>query len=138
MENQVGQEEMYEEVTKNILVRVTPEYLPDRSDPSNSVYSFVYFVTLENKGEETVQLVNRHWNVISAGKKIADVKGEGVVGVQPVLQPGESFEYNSGTMISDPVGSMLGTYTFLTSSRNFFDVQIPEFHLIFVESDIVH
>ena len=121
---------VFSHITRGIKVSVVPAYHEDQSDPSRSLYIFTYTVTLENVGEEVCQLINRHWIVYSAGKQCADVKGEGVVGDQPILLPGEVYRYTSGTSISDPVGAMCGTYTFQTDKSEFFDVKIPKFELM--------
>lgn len=134
----ISQSEKYSKVTHNILVTVTPEFLPEKSSPSDGVYAYSYDVTLENLGVKNVQLVNRHWVVMSGGKQIADVKGEGVIGEKPLLQPSETYFYSSWTLIRDDVGAMLGTYTFVDEDGNFFDVAIPEFHLIYAEHAYVH
>ncbi len=116
--------------TRGIKVSVIPAYHEDQSDPERSLYIFTYTVSIENIGEKVAQLINRHWIVYSADKQCADVKGEGVVGDQPVLLPGEVYRYTSGTSINDPVGTMWGSYTFQSETGEFFDVQIPRFELV--------
>lgn len=116
--------------TRGIKVSVIPAYHEDQSDPEGSLYIFTYTVSIENLGEEVAQLINRHWIVYSADRQCADVKGEGVVGDQPVLLPGEVYRYTSGTSINDPVGTMWGSYTFQSENGEFFDVQIPRFELV--------
>lgn len=130
--------EVYSEKTGEILVEVFPEFLERESDLEQSVYAYAYTVRIRNFGSEAVKLINRHWIVISGGRQIADVKGEGVVGQQPLLQTGEDYEYTSGTVIVDPVGSMHGTYTFQTESGQFMDVSIPSFNLFYMPSDAIH
>lgn len=125
-------------VTHGIEVCVRPTYLPDQSEPEKSLFAFSYRVRIVNTSDTTAQLLNRHWKVLSAGKQIADVKGEGVIGEQPVLQPGEAFEYESWTVINDPVGSMLGSYTFVDENGEFLDVAIPEFSLFHLDNISVH
>ena len=124
--------------TNGIIVSALPTYLPERSEPENAVFAHSYRIQIENSGAVTAQLINRHWRVVSGGKQIADVKGEGVIGEQPVLQPGETFEYESWTVVKDPIGSMVGTYTFVTEKGDFFDVEIPEFPLIHIDDMTVH
>ena len=85
-----------------------------------------------------MQLINRHWKVFSAGIQIADVKGEGVVGKQPVLKPGEEFEYSSWTVIKDSYGEMKGDYTFYTEDGKFIDITVPSFSLIYVNEKNLH
>ena len=120
----------YSETTNGIKVSVFPEYLDDQSDPFNSIFSFSYTVWIENQGTESVQLLGRHWHVCSGGEDFTEVKGEGVVGEQPIIRPGELFNYSSGASIKDPVGSMHGSYTLVDPSGELFEVEIPEFDLI--------
>lgn len=128
-------QERYSETTRDITVTVSPAYLEERSDPEQGLYSYSYTVWLENAGADTVQLINRHWVVISGGRQIADVKGEGVVGQQPVLQPGDLYEYTSWTAVKDPVGAMYGAFTFYSESGEFFDVPVPKFNLIYIDEN---
>ncbi len=128
----------YSLVTKDVRVSVQPSYLPERSDPENDVYVFAYEVSIENLSPETIQLLNRHWIVMSAGHQYADVKGDGVVGEQPILEQGAVFTYASFTVIADPIGTMLGSYTFRSEAGLFFDVAIPEFDLVYFDSSVVH
>lgn len=136
--NRIEIENSYAQVTRDIKVSVVPSYLAEQSDPTSNIYAFNYKVTLENFGLEAAQLVNRHWKVFSGGKQIADVKGEGVVGEQPILAPGANYTYSSGTVINSTHGSMLGTYTFISEQKEFFDVEIPEFHLIYFANETLH
>ena len=119
------------ETTNSIRVTVAPEYLEEHSEPTKNNYAFAYTVTIENLGELTVQLLRRHWLVNSGGAEYMQVKGDGVVGEQPVLEAGDGFRYSSGTVIKDPVGSMAGAYTFRTDDGALFEVKIPRFDLIF-------
>ncbi|RMG41626.1 MAG: Co2+/Mg2+ efflux protein ApaG [Candidatus Dadabacteria bacterium] len=128
----------YVQKTRDISVSVTPQFIESESDPLENVYVFAYHVVLENTGDQTVQLLNRHWIVMSGGIQIADVKGEGVIGEQPVLEPGDTHQYTSWTVIRDPFGSMYGTYTFRSARGEFFDVKIPRFNLIHIDSSTVH
>ena len=124
-------EAIYSEVTENIRVSVVSEPIIVNSDPLRNVFAFSYTVTIENIGRETAQLLERHWIIKSNGTQIAEVVGPGVVGEQPVLEPGSSFQYASGAVIQDPIGSMEGAYTFRAESGRFFNVLIPRFELLF-------
>ena len=119
----------FSETTQNITVSVVPSPIMEESDPTEGRYSFAYTVSIENKSDATVQLMERHWIIESADEQINEVVGPGVVGVQPVLQPGNHFEYTSSAVIRDPIGSMKGTYVFRRSTGGFFVVQIPRFKL---------
>lgn len=130
--------ESYSQTTAQVRVTVFPEFLPDRSEINRGIYAHAYRVVIENIGTDTIQLLNRHWKVTSGGRQIADVKGEGVIGEQPVLQGGESFEYQSWTIVKDAVGAMLGSYTFVSERGDFFDVVVPEFPLIYLDRLTVH
>lgn len=110
-------------------VSVVAQFLPDQSDPASGVYTFAYFVTIKNVGNIAAQLIGRHWVIEDAKGNHQEVKGLGVVGQQPLLQPGESFTYNSGTQIESPVGSMHGTYLCVAEDTTVFEAQIPVFSL---------
>ena len=120
---------MYEATTRAIKVTVRPQYRPDQSDPSQSQFAWAYHVRLENTGSETVQLRSRHWKIRDGNGRLQEVKGPGVVGQTPVLRPGESFEYSSGTPLSTPSGIMSGTYQMVNESGEQFDIEIPAFSL---------
>lgn len=122
----------------NFIVSVKTQAVEAESDINNNIYAFTYSITINNKSNITARLINRHWMVFSGNLQIADVKGEGVVGQQPVLRPSDSFEYSSWTVIKEPIGSMKGTFTFLSSDGDFFDIKIPEFPLIFKDRLTVH
>jgi ApaG protein len=122
----------------DINTKVTVKYLHDRSSPERSVFAYVYFVEIINNSDKTIQLINRHWKVFSAGKQIADVKGEGVVGEQPIIPPNKYFSYNSWTVISDTSGYMQGTFTFKDQANQFFDIEVPRFELIHFPEDVIH
>ncbi|MEZ4752823.1 MAG: Co2+/Mg2+ efflux protein ApaG [Bdellovibrionota bacterium] len=128
--NELRPDEGYVNISNHIRITVVPGYLPEHSDPNQELYAFSYTVTLENLGSDTVQLINRHWIVNSGGVQYADVKGEGVVGFQPVLEPGDTFQYGSGSTINNPQGAMYGIYTFQNERGEFFDAEIPRFDLI--------
>ena len=116
-----------EAVTKNIRVHVDTEYAPDRSDPSRNQWFFLYTIRVTNEGRQTVQLISRHWIITDAMGQTEEVKGKGVVGKQPVLEPGESFEYTSGCELKTPFGSMRGTYQMVADNQESFDAEIPSF-----------
>jgi ApaG protein len=120
---------MYSETTRSINVTVKPFYLEDQSAPDEDRYVWAYHVRIENRGSETVQLRNRHWKITDGRGKMLEVRGPGVVGEQPVLKPGESFEYTSGTPLPTPSGIMVGSYEMETPSGENFWVQIPAFSL---------
>lgn len=120
---------MYEAVTKSIKVAVEPLYLEDESDPSRHHYFWAYRVEIENQGKDTVQLRDRFWKISDQNGKIEEVSGPGVVGEQPILQPGEMFEYTSGCPLSTPSGIMMGRYTMVSEEGAPFDVEIPAFSL---------
>ncbi len=121
----------YQEITDSISVSVHPVPMEEECRPSENVYVFAYTVTIQNHSPDTVQLLERHWIIESAGEQIGEVTGPGVVGVQPVLKSGETFEYTSSTVIRDPIGSMYGTYIFTRESGGAFVAQIPKFNLVY-------
>lgn len=112
-----------------IEVRVQPRYLPDQSSPINEVYGFAYTITVLNTGGEPAQLISRHWIILDADGHKEEVRGLGVVGHQPMLQPGEAFEYTSGCRLRTPTGSMQGSYRFVDEEGGAFDVPIALFAL---------
>lgn len=120
---------MYQEMTRQICVAVEPIFLPDESSHENGHYMWAYRVRIENRGEEVVQLVSRHWKITNAHGEVTEVRGRGVVGAQPWLKPGESFDYTSGTPLSTPFGTMGGEYQMTTSEGEEFEVVIPTFKL---------
>ena len=115
--------------TRGIAVRVEPTYLESRSSPDGLQYFWAYRVMIKNQGWETVQLLSRHWMITNARGELTEVKGAGVVGEQPVLKPGESFEYTSGAPLNTPSGMMGGAYQMQTDSGERFDIEIPTFSL---------
>lgn len=119
----------YEEVTQAIRVTVQPFYLNDQSSPDDNHFVWAYHVKIDNQGAETVQLLTRHWRITDAAGNVQEVKGDGVVGEQPVLSPGEAFEYTSGTPLPTPSGIMVGTYQMISESGSRFDIRIPAFSL---------
>ena len=122
-------ESAYEKVTRNISVSVRPFYLEEQSSPDEDRFVWAYRVNIENRGQETVQLLRRHWRITDKLGRLQEVKGPGVVGEQPVLKPGESFEYTSGCPLGTPSGIMAGTYQMATTSGEEFDIEIPAFSL---------
>jgi ApaG protein len=119
----------YRTVTRQIEVRVTPRFMPDRSSPENGYYFWAYAITLTNLGRETVQLKTRHWRITDAQGRLQEVRGAGVVGEEPVLKPGEKFEYTSGVPLPTPSGFMTGSYGMVSASGEQFDIDIPAFSL---------
>lgn len=120
---------MYSSTTESITVTVKPVYLEDQSEPENGHYVWAYTVRIENKGAGTIQLQTRYWRVTDALGRTQEVRGKGVVGEQPILTPGDSFEYTSGTPLDTPSGIMVGTYQMTTEAGDSFDVEIPAFSL---------
>ncbi|MBI1872508.1 MAG: Co2+/Mg2+ efflux protein ApaG [Acidobacteria bacterium] len=118
-----------EAVTRGIRIRVKAEYAPDRSQPLKNQWFFLYTIQISNEGAETVQLVSRHWIITDAMGHVDEVRGAGVVGKQPVLSPGQSFQYTSGCPLATPFGSMHGTYQMITQAGEMFDVDIASFTL---------
>jgi len=113
----------------HISVSVNTAYLAEQSDPASERYVFAYTVTIANTGTVAAQLISRHWIITDAENVIQEVKGLGVVGEQPLLRPGESFEYTSGTAMATPVGTMKGSYQMVAEDGNKFDAEIPQFTL---------
>jgi len=120
---------MNTEKEHNITVEVVTDYIEGQSEPDNERYVFSYTITIRNEGGEAAQLLSRHWLITDANGNVQEVKGEGVVGEQPHLKPGEGFQYTSGAMITTPVGSMQGTYQMVTDQGDEFDTEIPAFTL---------
>ena len=120
---------MTERKTYQITVAPKATYIEDQSDPSKNQYAFAYTITINNTGNVPAQLVSRHWIITDANGKVLEVKGLGVVGQQPLLKPGESFEYTSGTHLETAVGTMHGTYQMIAEDGQHFDAPIPSFTL---------
>ena len=120
---------MYQATTQKIEVSVEPFYLEDQSEPDEGHFVFAYHVRIENQGGKTVQLINRYWQITDGIGRIQEVRGPGVVGEQPVLAPGEMFEYTSGCPLTTPSGIMAGTYEMEAAGGDRFDVEIPAFSL---------
>ncbi|HEY0491665.1 MAG TPA: Co2+/Mg2+ efflux protein ApaG [Telluria sp.] len=113
----------------DFAVTVRTQYLPEQSDPGNSSYVFTYTITIKNTGSVPAQLISRHWVITDANNHTEEVRGLGVVGHQPLLKPGEQFEYTSGTPLPTPQGSMTGEYFCVAEDGHQFEVKIPEFVL---------
>jgi ApaG protein len=120
---------MYRTTTRSIEVQVTPRFLSERSSPENGYYFWAYTIEITNRGADTVQLKTRHWKITDAHGRLQEVRGAGVVGETPVLEPGASFEYTSGVPLHTPSGFMTGTYGMVSAAGEGFDVQIPAFSL---------
>lgn len=120
---------MYRAVTRKIEVTVTPRFLAERSSPDNSYFFWAYTIAITNSGSDTVQLRTRHWRITDALGRLQEVKGAGVVGEEPVLKAGQSFEYTSGVPLPTPSGFMTGSYGMQTEAGERFDVEIPTFSL---------
>jgi ApaG protein len=112
-----------------ISISVNTAYLAEQSDPAADRYVFSYTISIANTGTVAAQLISRHWIITDADSVVQEVKGLGVVGEQPLLRPGESFEYTSGTAMATPVGTMHGTYQMVADDGNKFDAEIPQFTL---------
>ena len=124
-----GDGSRYERETRSIRVAVKPAYLDDQSDPEDDRYVWSYTVTIENKGQEPVQLMSRIWLITDGDGRTHEVRGPGVVGAQPVIGPGESFEYTSGCPLETASGHMVGCYKMVSASGEEFEAQIPAFLL---------
>ena len=116
-------------LTRGIRIIVKPSYVPEQSDPAGSHYLFAYHITIRNEGMQTVQLISRHWVITSGEGKVDEVRGPGVVGYQPLLRPGEHFEYTSGCPLNTPVGTMHGSFQMVTDRGEPFDAKIDPFRL---------
>ncbi|MGB0219858.1 MAG: Co2+/Mg2+ efflux protein ApaG [Sinimarinibacterium flocculans] len=121
---------MSETLTRGIRIIVQPRYVAEQSDPATQQYLFAYHITIRNEGEDTVQLLSRHWVITAGDGKIEEVRGPGVVGYQPVLRPGEEFQYTSGCPLTTPVGTMHGEFNMVVQgSDENFDARISPFRL---------
>lgn len=110
-------------------VSVKTQYLAEQSEPDRGNYVFAYTITIKNTGQVAAQLISRHWIIVDANNRVEEVRGLGVVGHQPLLQPGEQFEYTSGTALATPQGSMKGVYFCVAEDGEQFEAVIPEFIL---------
>ena len=110
-------------------VEVEPRFLPEQSAPAQGIFSFVYTITISNAGEVPAQLISRHWVISNSAGEVEEVKGLGVVGQQPLLKPGEAFQYTSGCRLRTPTGTMQGSYFCVAEDGERFEVTIPPFML---------
>lgn len=120
---------MNETEPNNIRVGVETRYIEDQSNPEQNCYVFAYTITIQNKGQQSAQLLTRHWVITDSNQKVQEVRGDGVVGEQPLLKPGEQFVYTSGTMLETAVGTMKGSYQMLADDGSEFDAAVDEFVL---------
>lgn len=122
---------MTKTLTHDIEISVVSKYLPEQSSPKDNLYFFIYFITIENKGSQSVQLIKRHWEIFDSINDLRTVDGIGVVGETPVIEPGETFEYNSGCNLVSEIGYMKGHYIMKRLIDNSeINVTIPQFNLI--------
>ena len=112
-----------------ISIDVVTRYLADQSIPADNRFVFAYTITIANHGDDAVRLLSRHWRITDANNRVQEVRGEGVVGEQPLIEPGASFRYTSGAMLETPVGTMEGSYQMISSAGHSFDAPIPVFSL---------
>ena len=121
---------MSDTTTRGVRILVRPRFIPEQSDPDNGQWLFAYHITIRNSGEQTVQLISRHGVITNGEGKVEEVRGPGVVGYQPVLKPGEEFEYTSGCPLTTPVGTMHGEFNMVVpASGEKFDAKIEPFRL---------
>jgi ApaG protein len=119
-----------EEINKHgVVIQTQVNYLPEQSDESGNRFVFSYTITITNRGTATAKLISRHWIITDAHNHVQEVRGQGVVGEQPVLKPSQSFEYTSGTVLTTQVGTMRGSYQMQTDDGSQFEVEIPQFVL---------
>ena len=120
---------MYEAVTRDIRIRVTPQFIDEQSDPDEDRYFWAYTIDIINEGREVVQLKSRYWRITDEEGRVEEVRGPGVVGETPILRPGASFSYTSGCPLTTPSGIMLGRFEMTTEDGEAFPVQVPAFSL---------
>jgi ApaG protein len=120
---------MYIKTTRYIKVTVNPAYLTEQSDPDERHYVWAYTIQIENTGQETVQLLNRYWHITDSSGSVQEVRGPGVVGEQPVLKPGNAYQYTSGAALRTASGIMTGNYEMATEGGEHFNIDIPTFSL---------
>jgi ApaG protein len=120
---------MYTAMTQDVQVTVLPQFVPDRSDADASRFFWAYTIEITNRRSRSVQLVSRHWKITDGKGRLEEVRGAGVVGEQPVLQPGDTFRYTSGCPLTTPSGIMAGAYRMIDEDGSAFDVAIPTFSL---------
>jgi ApaG protein len=120
---------MSDTITRGVRIIVHPKFVPEQSDPESDQYLFAYHITIRNEGREPVQLQSRHWVITNGEGRIEEVRGPGVVGYQPRLEPGQEFQYTSGCPLDTPVGTMHGSFQMVTESGENFDAAIAPFRL---------
>ena len=120
---------IYQQRTRSIHISVESFYVDDQSSPASNRFVFGYRVQIDNQGDEAVQLMSRYWQIIDSLGRTTEVEGDGVVGEQPLIEPGDQFEYTSGTPLTTPSGVMTGHYQMVTASGETFDADIPAFSL---------
>ena len=120
---------MVDSQKNNIKVDVETHYIEEQSNPDQNYFVFAYTISIQNKGQQSAQLMSRHWVITDSNHKVQEVRGDGVVGEQPVLKPGEKFVYTSGTMLETSVGTMKGSYQMESGDGSKFDATIQEFVL---------
>lgn len=120
---------MYEKITEEIKITVRPEFLDEHSDPKEQRFIWAYHIKIENNGKDTVQLLSRSWKITDSLGRVQEVTGSGVVGEKPIIRPGNSFEYTSGTPLKTPSGFMMGFYKMEKKNGASFNVNIPPFSL---------
>ena len=120
---------MVDSLQNNIKVDVETRYIEEQSNPEQNYFVFAYTITIQNQGRQTAQLLTRHWIITDSNHKVQEVRGDGVVGEQPILKPGEQFVYTSGTMLETSVGTMKGSYQMESGDGSKFDATIDEFVL---------
>ncbi|MBI4274133.1 MAG: Co2+/Mg2+ efflux protein ApaG [Rhizobiales bacterium] len=120
---------MYRAVTRDIEVTVKPRFLAERSSPQSGQYFWAYTIGITNRGRQAVQLKTRYWHITDATGRVQEVRGAGVVGEEPLLQPGDFYEYTSGVPLPTPSGFMAGSYGMITVTGEKFDIEIPAFSL---------
>lgn len=117
------------DIANKINVEIAPAYIAEQSDPLNDHYVFSYTVTIRNDGDRPARLLTRHWIITDGDGQVQEVKGEGVIGEQPHIQPGKNYQYTSGTFMNTPVGTMRGSYQMVTDTGETFEAIIPHFRL---------
>jgi ApaG protein len=123
-----------EAFTRGVRIEVESEYIPEQSDPQTQFYFFAYHITISNEGNLPVQLLNRHWIITDGNGKIEEVKGPGVIGEQPTLEPGDSYNYSSFCPLPTPMGTMRGYYDMILPDGQHFNAEVAEFRLVTVDT----
>lgn len=120
---------MYRAITRGIQITVQPQFLPERSDPDSSQFFWAYQIEIVNLSPDTVQLRTRYWRITDGLGQVQEVRGPGVVGEQPIIEPGDAFTYTSGCPLTTPTGIMAGHYVMVTDRNDVFEAEIPAFSL---------